>query len=144
MLHYDPEVGWASRRSVWSHGHFSYRARQIQTRSHTLFAPSDLVTCTPGSRPLRLEALALGGTTGVAVPSPVHPPSPVWVRLTAAACSDDLAYPQAEQKEGVGKDKGIRDSAVSLRATWWMLGVHRLLPLAAIHQIVSVMAMLRV
>jgi len=27
-------------------------ARQRRTRSYTLFAPSDLVPCTPGSRPL--------------------------------------------------------------------------------------------
>jgi len=54
MLHYEPEVGWVSWRSIWSLAQFSYSciwARQRRTRSYTLFAPNDLITCAPGSRP---------------------------------------------------------------------------------------------
>jgi len=52
-LHCEPEVGWVIWRSIWSLAQFSYIwARQRRTRSNTLFAPSDLVTCTPGRRPL--------------------------------------------------------------------------------------------
>jgi len=48
MLHCDPEVSLVNWRSIWSHlisywCQFSYCciwARQRQTRSHTLFAPS--------------------------------------------------------------------------------------------------------
>jgi len=53
MLHSEPEVGWVSWRSIWSLCQFSCSciwARQRRTRSYTLFAPSDLVRCTPGSR----------------------------------------------------------------------------------------------
>jgi len=72
-------------------------ARQRQICRNTLLAP-------------RLQDVCKGvvpsspwGATGVAPLSPVHPPSPVWVCPTAAACSAYLACPQAEQREGAWK-----------------------------------------
>jgi len=117
MLHCDPEVGWVGRPSIWSCCQFSHTYGELAVIP--CFFLATLLDERQGEDPL-----ALWGATNMAAQS--SPSTQANVSKSDCSCMQrwpclPAGWAKGEKEE---KDKDIRDSAVSLRATCCLLGVH--------------------